>query len=444
MRSIINIAAFAAMSALLVAQPAAASDVEAQLLEMQERMEQMEQRLQATSDQLASAQETVAEQQTTIAGAGLELEDERTVRSGISDFIQQVDINSWLAVSYNYNFEGARDGNLNQGAQPNAYLATHPNHNTFQADQFWLELHKDPTEESRGGFHVDLVGGWNQDIPGYGVNVFAAYVSYLAPVLDGIQIDAGQLPTMQGAEAWQVNSRWNVTLGQVWNLQPTTNLGAVASTEIGGFGIALGILNEPIGNDLGNCGGACPGSDNNNGKALTSRFAFGTDKFDISAGVNFGPASQGGTASNNPGGTWNGTGNKSTLLFDTIFAADPLENLSAWINYDYLQIEDNNNSVDTTHGLAIAARLGVLDTTGVALRYEFVNINADTGGTNGATTNDTQIHTLTGTVDHALTDHLTTRLEVRWDRDDSSPFPKQDGGTTENSALFIAQFIYEF
>ncbi len=162
MRSICKIVVIAAMGLFLIPQLAAATDIEAQLELMQERMSQMEDRLQATSDQLASSSAQVEEQQQMIQAANLE--DERRAKSGLSAFLEKTDINSWVATSYNYNFKGADDnptmgtGGQNAGGS-GLHMPGYPNSNTFQLDQFWLEIDKQATEESRAGFHVDLAAG---------------------------------------------------------------------------------------------------------------------------------------------------------------------------------------------------------------------------------------------------------------------------------------------
>ena len=50
-------------------------------------------------------------------------------------------------------------------------------------------------------------------------------------------------------------------------------------------------------------------------------------------------------------------------------------------------------------------------------------------------------YSVTGTVDHALTDNLTAKVEVRWDNDDTSPFIQ---GSDNNQVVAIGQIMYEF
>jgi len=432
MRSICKTVVIAAMGLLLIPQLAAATDIEAQLQLMQDRMAQMEDRLQATSDQLASSTEKVEEQQQMMEAASLE--DERRAKSGLSAFLEQIDINSWLAVSYNYNFEGADDyvtqlnGGQNNGGS-GLHMPGYPNHNTFQADQFWLELDKQATEESRAGFHVDLNAGTGlKSGANFDVGIHSAYVSYLAPLLGGILLDVGILQTMIGAEVIQTNGNLNITRGMVWALQPITNTGAVTTVGIGdNFSVAVGILNDPIGD---------PAFDTNGGKAITSQVKFDAEKFSASAALNWGKE---------PGNSFVAGGNRNEYvgLLDFILALKGHDNLEAWVNYDFRFQNDLVNGTDADvatkiHAIAAAARLGVTDKTGIAGRFEYVRIDSDSGG-------DSNAYTLTGTVDHALTENLTAKVEVRWDRTDPGTLISSGGALTEtDQVIAIGQLLYEF
>ncbi|MAJ60748.1 MAG: hypothetical protein CBC48_12515, partial [bacterium TMED88] len=54
--------------------------------------------------------------------------------------------------------------------------------------------------------------------------------------------------------------------------------------------------------------------------------------------------------------------------------------------------------------------------------------------------------TLTGTVDHQLTDGLTLKAEVRWDHDDVAVFAVRGAGSPlrNDQVVALAQLLYEF
>jgi hypothetical protein len=427
MRSICTSVVIAAASMLLVVPFATAADLEAEIADMKQRMEAMEDQLQAQNDELTQAQATVKEQTALIENSGLE---EREDVSALSKFIEGVDFSAWVAASYNYNFAGSSGlfdpANLNYGYDWSS--------NTFQLDQAWISIDKAPTEESRGGFHMDLQAGNLTQTSGYSadladpgiappVGIYSAYVSYLAPIFNGVQIDAGIMPTIIGWEVEQQNANWNITRGATWGLQPVTNTGALVTVPIGNFTVQLGANNEPI---------TGAGTDPNGGKGLTSKVSYGAEKWGASLGVNWGSPSAAATA-------------KSKGIVDVILWADPLENLSAYINYDYVFVEQYGNLGNAgAHGLAVGARLGIIDSTGIAARVEY--IHDQSGVVFRAANTPGDLVTITGTVDHQLTDGLTLKTEVRWDHDDDSVFPIRElGGATQNDQVAaIAQLLYEF
>ena len=454
MRSICTSVVIAAASMLLVVPFATAADLEAEIADMKQRMEAMEDQLQAQNDELTEAQATVKEQTALIENSGLE---EREDVSALSKFIEGVDMSAWVAASYNYNFAGSSGAfdpaNLNYGYNWSS--------NTFQLDQAWISIDKAPTEESRGGFHIDLQAGQLTQHSGYdadiqfnpdgtvildpttgdpvttpaslpiapGVGIYSAYVSYLAPIFNGVQIDAGIMPTIIGWEVEQQNANWNITRGATWGLQPVTNTGALVTVPIGNFTVQLGANNEPI---------AGAGTDPNGGKGLTSKVSYGAEKWGASLGVNWGSPSDAAEA-------------KSKGIVDVILWADPLDNLSAYINYDYVFVEQYGNLGNVgAHGLAVGARLGIIDSTGIAARVEYIHDQSGEVFRNADTPGD--LVTVTGTIDHQLTDGLTLKAEVRWDHDDDSVFPIRetpingcDATACQNDQVaLIAQLMYEF
>ena len=428
MRSICTSVVIAAASMLLVVPFATAADLEAEIADMKQRMEAMEDQLQAQNDELTEAQATVKEQTALIENSGLE---EREDVSALSKFIEGVDMSAWVAASYNYNFAGSGGA----FAPPNLNYGYDWSSNTFQLDQAWISIDKAPTEESRGGFHMDLQAGALTQTDGYNggisiapnVGIYSAYVSYLAPLFNGVQIDAGIMPTIIGWEVEQQNANWNITRGATWSMQPVTNTGVLVTVPIGNFTVQMGALNEPV---------TGAGTDPNGGKGVTSKISYGAEKWGASFGVNW-------------GGPSGAIGSKNRGIADVILWVDPLDNLSAYINYDYVWAEDYSGNTGGAHALAVGARLGIIDSTGIAARVEYINDQGDVfifRPTSSAVANG-NIVTVTGTVDHQLTDGLTLKAEVRWDHEDNPAFPIRELGTSplqNDQVAAIAQLLYEF
>jgi hypothetical protein len=431
----------------LLPQVAVASDVEDELRLMDERLSQLEDRLQVTTDELETARQQVATQQEVIEEAGLS--GESGARSGLSAFLEATDFGAWVATSYTYNLANKdNDGLIGQ----NTVLPFHPDSNAFQVDQVWFEIDKGVNEESRGGLHVDLLFGKTASILGGsggslfqglgtggndGVEVFSAYVSYLAPLLDGIRIDAGELPTLLGAEVVQAPSNFNITRGLVWGLQPVTHTGVIASTTLeSDFSVSVGFVNDGF-QDFN--------ADDDNNKAVTVQLAYGGEAY--SGAISW---IHGSESFDDALNLTNDEKDKSGVL-DVVLTSNPSENLSLWLNLDWAYARDHTIAgVDQKgsdgFGVALAGRLQVLDTTGVALRGEYLREDDNFLGLGG----DSTLWSVTATVDHALTDHLTARLEGRFDwarlsgGSDDFYIDSSGGSTRTDQQVLLAELIYAF
>ena len=66
-------------------------------------------------------------------------------------------------------------------------------------------------------------------------------------------------------------------------------------------------------------------------------------------------------------------GGDKTGIVDVVLSWDPSENLSTWVNFDYVWVDSENAPGDPgAYGVAIAGRLGITENTGFALRGEYV------------------------------------------------------------------------
>jgi hypothetical protein len=118
---------------------AAADDVEAQLGAMQERMSQLEDRLEATEDQLARANERLGEQRSV-----LEKAVQTGPSSGVTAFLESLEIGGWVSASYWYNFNDPSndrliDANVGTVGQSHPFS---PDANQFSFDQLWFETRR--------------------------------------------------------------------------------------------------------------------------------------------------------------------------------------------------------------------------------------------------------------------------------------------------------------
>jgi hypothetical protein len=394
--------------------------------DLQAEVQEMREMVRALQDKVQAQERKIDEQNGVLQEAGLAEQNEGL--SALSSFIEATDFYGSVAASYTQDltFQGDNDGEI-------GYAFPNDTYNTFSLDQLWFGMDKAPTEESRGGFHVDIAYGTNtfQDQSVSDVQVWAAYASYLAPIGNGIQIDAGDLWTLIGAEVVDQTGNFNITRGAQWGLQPVSHVGVIASTEVvDGVGFAIGAVNDPF-------------SDNNQNvdtnKAVTGQINYSGDSF--YAGVSAIYGSQNGM----------GEGDKYGLI-DVLLTADPSDNLSLWFNYDYNWYKDtpdaygfNGGDDSAAHAFGAAGRLAITDDTGFAVRGELIVYDLDDKAQfAGGSSDDPTQWSVTGTLDHALTDNVTARLEGRYDGSDERIFTNQNGNAKKHQAIAIAQLIYAF
>ena len=449
-----------AASFLLVPMLATASSVEDQLNQMQDRMAQLEDQLRATNDELTVANDRADEQAGVIERAGLA--DENSGVSALSSFLSDTDFYGWVNASYTAQTHSGSGPNRGQGINSGAFgilsvpMPNYPDNQTFRVNQVWFGMDNAATADSSendrpsvwvradaGEAHLNGFGCGNANPTGGGDTnafcVFTAYASYLAPIgPNGVEIQAGKLPTMLGAEVVQTPWNFNISRGLLWGLQPVANLGAVVSADLGsGFGIALGVIDNPLGLE---------DPDNNIAKSFTGQVSWSNDKFGAALSGNWGEL----------GGDTTGS------IMDLVLSADPTDSLSLWLNFDWVNYDGTNqpfvpkagggtrNNVNQ-FGVGIAGRYAITDMTGIAIRGEWVG-NSIKAKQPAGTQNQWAV---TLTADHHLTDNLMVRGEFRYDGADVNGFGSPPmfcgsgnggcfAGEHDDQFSFIVDMTYEF
>jgi len=206
----------------------------------------------------------------------------------------------------------------------------------------------------------------------------------------------------------------------VWDIQPVTNVGAVFSTDIMGFGVAMGILNDT--RDTGTF-------DTDNEKALTAQVSYGQDDWSGAFSM-----------------VWGDMRGADIGTYDFLFSCDAMDDVSMWLNYTFVDTDENVAAgggqpaleKGMVHGIAIAARMAIGDQMGVALRGEVTISDPDGGDTNNR-------WSVTATGDYAVTDHLTAKTEIRIDIDKNN-LPDGKGAATgeDVAATIYVQLAYMF
>jgi hypothetical protein len=136
-------------------------------------------------------------------------EEKQKENEGILSFFRGTEISGLVDGYFGYNF------NHPSGDAQLRNFDT--KHDQFALNLLKLTLEKKPDPDSRLGYRMDLAYGPAMEIVhasepgGQGIfrNIEQAYVSYLAPVGKGLQLDFGKFVTPFGAEVIETKDNWN-------------------------------------------------------------------------------------------------------------------------------------------------------------------------------------------------------------------------------------------
>jgi hypothetical protein len=322
---------------------------------------------------------------------------------------------------YGYNFNQPK-------SQTNTLRSFDGPSNQFALNLIELNLDKppDPTN-SRLGYHLGLGFGQAMNVVnstdpaglGFAQYLKEAYVSYLAPVGKGLQMDIGKFVTPHGAEVIETKDNFNYSRGLLFGYAiPYYHYGLRAKYSFNDkYSVSGFVVNGW--NDI---------YDNNTGKTYGVTFGWNpTKKVSLAQGYMFGPE----TAGSNAG--WR-------QLSDTVVTYSPTSRLTTMLNFDYGR-GDRVTGIPTPvfwTGIAGYVKYAFNDLYAVATRYEYYNDH------DGFTTGTPQhLHEFTGTFQRLVAHHLITRLEFRRDFSNRPVFTK---GTTPamGQNTMAAGLVYSF
>ena len=316
--------------------------------------------------------------------------------------------------------------------------------NSVMLNNAELVIEKPVSSESPVGFRTDLDFGTDAEVlgtvtGGLGNNsatsndeleVQQAFVEYLAPVGNGLDVKVGKFVTMHGAEVIESKDNWNISRSFLFGYAiPFTHTGVRATYPVTErFSTTLGVNN-----------GWDVVDDNNQAKTIELGMA-ATPMDGVSLGGTY-----------MVGAEQAGDNSRQRSLLDLVLGYQPIEPLQLKLNYDYGWEDDGaayaNNAV--WQGLAGYARYALSDRAALAVRGEFFN-DADgvrtayTSGINGITDNNLRLYEFTLTGEYKLHEHLTGRLEYRHDKADSKIFRSDDQGQRSYQDTIALEFIAPF
>lgn len=337
-------------------------------------------------------------------------------------FFQNIQFGGLADVYYNYN------NNEVEGDAPFRNFDTRHNKARFSMAQLWVT--KAPAADSRIGFNVKLNMGHAADlIHGAEPSTLAAfdktgnaaiqqaYISYLAPVGSGLQIDAGKYVTQHGAEVIEAKDNWNYSRSLLFALAiPYYHAGVRASYTVNDKVSFMGTVVNGW-NNL---------EDNNGAKTFGAQVTVKpASRLTILQNYMVGPEQ---------------TDNDDDVrhLFDTTVMVTATEMVSLMANYDYGKDSLAGTGV-SWQGLAGYLKVQATPWLAVIPRVEWFD---DPDGFMTGTRHSMKDATLTG--EFKLVNGLLARVEYRRDWSDVDVFLKDSGAAVGSQNTFGVGFLYSY
>ena len=282
-----------------------------------------------------------------------------------------------------------------------------------------------PTAGSRAGFRLDLdygptaatVHAAEPGTNGVFQNIGQAYLSYLAPAGNGLQVDVGTFVTPLGNEVIKTKDNWNYSRSLLFALAiPYYHMGARVTYPMGDAFTLSGLVVNGWNNIV----------DNNTGKTLG-----------VQATIKPVPAVT--IVQNYLAGPEQGGNNQDWRhVSDTTVTCSAGPRLALAANYDY-GVDRVAGSRVAWQGIAGYARYQAAGWLAAAARFEYYDDQ------DGYTTGETQAITgitVTGELKHR--DGLLMRVEYRRDASDTEFFLKHDTEMVKSQSTFTVGVIYAF
>jgi outer membrane murein-binding lipoprotein Lpp len=407
----LHVAAYILAGFLLLGWSTAGLRAQASPEEIQKRLDALEKEVEALRAELAAARpqastpaapsapaasgESVAakpEAETSPAGSG----------GGLKSLFASTNISGFVDGYYGYNFNQPRN-------RMTSFRSFEGPSNQFSLNMIELIFDKAPSvDNGRLGYRLafgygnamNAVNGGDPGGLGFAQYLKEGYLSYLAPVGNGLQFDFGKFVTPHGAEVIESKDNWNYSRGLLFSYAiPYYHFGLRSKYNLSEKGWVAAYLVNGWNNIV----------DNNTGKTVGVGFGWTpSSKFSLVQNYMAGPE-QTDTNAN-----WR-------HLSDTLVTISPTSNLSFILNYDYGRGDRVAGLADSVRwqGIAGYVRYAFNEKNAFAVRYEWFDDND--GFTTGV---GQQLKEFTTTYEHRISSGLITKLEFRRDYSNQPTFVK--------------------
>jgi len=342
-------------------------------------------------------------------------------QGGIEGFFRRTEISGFIDGYFSFNFnQPATRNNLfrnfdTRSSRPELNLA-----------ELVLEKRVD-AKEGRLGFRLDLDYGMTTDL----VHSFdpnrhrankilqQAYVSYLAPIGSGLQVDVGKFVSWHGAEVIETQDNWNYSRGLLFALAaPAYHTGVRArytfNSKVSLMGAVVNGWNNTKDNNGGKTFGLSLSLNPNSKLSIIQSYLVGPEQFRDSRNIRH--------------------------LFDTIVTYKLNSKVALMGNYEYGQDSVTGSGKVSWQGVAGYLRYSPTQRFAFIPRVEWFS---DPNGFSTGTVQSIKEVTLTG--EYQISKSITTKVEFRNDWSSRPIFP------TRNPAIFaqtqptvLAGLIWKF
>lgn len=353
-----------------------------------------------------------------------------------ADALWGIEIGGFIDIAYNYNFNDP-DSEFNQTR------LFDEDHDEFNLHLFQLYLDRLPEEVGDVGFRVDI--GVGEDA-GIFVNdefdnddefsLYQAYISYIAPIGNGLTVDLGRWVTPYGYEVIESPANDHYSRSYMFQYIPWTHTGLRLTYPINDQFELLGAVSQ----------GWDQVEDNNDSVSFHAALRWTPmETLYIQNAISYGPEWYFDFVPNPAGGMDNvNLVNDSdyTFFYDLVVSYDFSEVLNLGANFDWGNQERGalNMGDYDWWGVALYGRYDINEQLYTALRGEYFD---DYSGRATGNFGGIEYWEVTATLGYEITDGLQARLEFRHD-DADSPVFDDDNGTDDTQNTIAAEVIYSF
>ncbi|MBI5563140.1 MAG: porin [Deltaproteobacteria bacterium] len=356
----------------------------------------------------------------------------------VADALKEVKVNGFASAGYNYSFNGPQSRDIKMRPFNNK-------DNSFGVELAQLVFHKDASEAESTGFWLDLNFGYTVPAaihstgytPSGDFDIKQAYVSYVAPVGNGVKLDAGKFITEMGLEVIEGYADWGMNYSRsllFYNTIPYTHTGVRGTYAVNDKVTLIGMITNGWDNV----------TDNNSGKTVCGHVMYAPDK-DTMIDAKY-------TAGPEQADNYN-----MRHVFNLNASRNLTDKLTVKADYVYGFEKDAAISGDrgdaSWTGSAGSGGTGNANWTGVAgyLRYALsdkaaFNVRAEIfKDSDGARTGTKQkLYEVTATPEYTVSKNMVVRAEYRHDMSSQKVFDKKEPNTSKRQDTVGLNAVYHF